>query len=312
MRTTMLFAMCVLVGACFHDASSPKSAPQDTTTSCATTVATMIPAAQAADPKHNDWDAETASNLRAVLTNRCEEDRWTPDARACLSNAKAEAQLRACWEKELTGSQREKAERVASAVERAGRGGRAHDEPPAPDAPPPDVVANTGFDLYVTPAGVASWSLDGATRTERLPARVRNIAPGPHLLTIDAPPGFENVSKTILVEAGKAFELRIDLPLDKHDTKLRVTNIDPDKGDVDGGTYVKIIGSAFTCGGACARNATVYFGSRKGTVVRLVSDGEIIVQAPNGKPGETVDVLVRFEPGGELKIPKAFTFVEKN
>ena len=27
---------------------------------------------------------------------------------------------------------------------------------------------------------------------------------------------------------------------------------------------------------------------------------------------ETVDVLIIFEPGGELKIPKAFTFVEKN
>ena len=34
----------------------------------------------------------------------------------------------------------------------------------------------------------------------------------------------------------------------------------------------------------------------------------MIVQAPAGKPGETVDVRVIFEPGGEHKLPKAFTF----
>lgn len=94
------------------------------------------------------------------------------------------------------------------------------------------------------------------------------------------------------------------------DTKLKVTGLDPDKGDVDGGTYVRIKGNRFIADGA--RNAKVYFGSREGTVVRFASDSELIVEAPGGKPNEVVDVLIIFEPGGELKIPHGFTFVEKN
>jgi len=93
------------------------------------------------------------------------------------------------------------------------------------------------------------------------------------------------------------------------DTKLKVTGLDPDKGDVDGGTYVRIKGNRFIADGA--RNAKVYFGSRQGTVVRFASDSELIVEAPGGKPDENVDVLIIFEPGGELKIPHGFTFVEK-
>ncbi|MEO8554583.1 MAG: IPT/TIG domain-containing protein [Kofleriaceae bacterium] len=93
------------------------------------------------------------------------------------------------------------------------------------------------------------------------------------------------------------------------DTKLKVTGIEPEKGDIEGGTYVRIKGNRFIADGA--RNAKVYFGSRQGTVVRFASDSELIVEAPGGKPNENVDVLIIFEPGGELKIPKAFTFVEK-
>jgi hypothetical protein len=93
------------------------------------------------------------------------------------------------------------------------------------------------------------------------------------------------------------------------DTKLKVTGIDPEKGDVNGGTYVRIKGNRFIADGA--RNAKVYFGSRQGTVVRFASDSELIVEAPGGKPNEVVDVLIIFEPGGELKIAKGFTFIEK-
>ena len=95
-----------------------------------------------------------------------------------------------------------------------------------------------------------------------------------------------------------------------NDTKLKVTGIEPEKGDAEGGTYVRIKGNRFIADGA--RNAKVYFGSRQGTVVRFASDSELIVEAPGGKPNEKVDVLIIFEPGGELKIPNAFTFVEKN
>jgi hypothetical protein len=95
-----------------------------------------------------------------------------------------------------------------------------------------------------------------------------------------------------------------------NDTKLKVTGIEPEKGDVEGGTYVRIKGNRFVADGT--RIAKVFFGSRQGTVIRFSSDSEMIVEAPGGKPNETVDVLIMFEPGGELKIPHAFTFVEKN
>lgn len=96
----------------------------------------------------------------------------------------------------------------------------------------------------------------------------------------------------------------------KTDRKLKVTGLDPTKGDVEGGTYVVIKGNRFLADGM--RNAKVYFGNRQGTVVRFQSDSELIVQAPGGKPDESVDVLIIFDPGGQLKIPNAFKFVEKN
>jgi len=92
--------------------------------------------------------------------------------------------------------------------------------------------------------------------------------------------------------------------------KLKVTGIEPSKGDADGGTYVRIAGSDFLEDGP--RELKVYFGSRQGTVVRFASDSELIVEAPGGKAGSAVDVLAIFTPGGEIKLPKAFTFVEKS
>jgi len=94
------------------------------------------------------------------------------------------------------------------------------------------------------------------------------------------------------------------------DPKLKVTNLSPDKGDSNGGTYVVIKGNRFIKDGP--RNAKVYFGSRQGSIVRFQSDSELIVQAPGGKPDEVVDVLVIFDPGGQLTIKKAFKFVEKD
>ena len=94
------------------------------------------------------------------------------------------------------------------------------------------------------------------------------------------------------------------------DPKLKVTNLSPDKGDSDGGTYVVIKGNRFIKDGP--RNAKIYFGSRQGTVVRFASDTELIVEAPGGKANEKADVLIIFEPGGELKIPNGFTWIEKS
>lgn len=89
--------------------------------------------------------------------------------------------------------------------------------PPAPDdskaAAAPVAVGdqNTGFDLYVSPSGVMQWKLDGETRTDRLPSRIRGIAPGAHTVTIEPPAGFMSETQTVNVELGKAG--RVDIAL---------------------------------------------------------------------------------------------------
>jgi serine/threonine protein kinase len=85
---------------------------------------------------------------------------------------------------------------------------------PAGSAAPAVAVAtdpNTGFDLYVSPGGVTSWRLDGELRTDRLPSRIRGIAPGPHTVAIDAPPGFMSQNQPVTVEAGKSPKVEITL-----------------------------------------------------------------------------------------------------
>jgi hypothetical protein len=92
--------------------------------------------------------------------------------------------------------------------------------------------------------------------------------------------------------------------------KLMVTGIEPDHGDSEGGSYVRIRGNRFTADGP--RGVKVYFGGRQGMVSRFASDSELIVEAPGGKPNEVVDVLIVFDPGGQLKIPNGFRYLEHN
>jgi hypothetical protein len=93
-----------------------------------------------------------------------------------------------------------------------------------------------------------------------------------------------------------------------NDGKLKVTGLEPRSGDAMGGQIVLIRGQSFM---TTTRTAKVYFGDQQGNVIRFRSDSELIVEAPGGKPDATVDVLVVFEPGGEITIPKGFTFKEK-
>ena len=93
-------------------------------------------------------------------------------------------------------------------------------------------------------------------------------------------------------------------------TKLMVTGLDPEKGDAAGRTTVRIKGNRFTADGP--RTAKVYFGGRPAEVTGFENDSTLVVVAPGGKPNEQVDVLIVFDPGGQLKIANAFRFVEKN
>jgi eukaryotic-like serine/threonine-protein kinase len=93
-------------------------------------------------------------------------------------------------------------------------------KPPPPPGPTPIVVRpvqppapdpNTGFDLYVTPSGISQWKLDGDSRTDRLPSRIRGISPGSHTVQIDPPPGFLSQLQHVAVELGKAPKVEIVL-----------------------------------------------------------------------------------------------------
>lgn len=97
------------------------------------------------------------------------------------------------------------------------------------------------------------------------------------------------------------------------DRTLKVTGLEPVRGDAAGDTPVLIKGNGFT---VSPRKVDVYFGKpqayHKGTVVRFENDKQMLVRSPGGNVGETVDVLLVFEPGGQLVIPNAFTFIDKS
>jgi serine/threonine protein kinase len=74
---------------------------------------------------------------------------------------------------------------------------------------------NTGFDLYVTPSGIMQWKLDGESRTDRLPSRIRGISAGEHTVQIEPLPGFLSQLQHVTVEDGKAPKVEIKLkPID--------------------------------------------------------------------------------------------------
>jgi hypothetical protein len=92
------------------------------------------------------------------------------------------------------------------------------------------------------------------------------------------------------------------------DGKLRVTELDPRTGDANGGTRLAVKGTNFQ---KTTRTARIYFGEQQGSVLQFIDDETLLVEAPGGKPGQAVDVLVVFEPGGEITIPRAFTYVDR-
>lgn len=108
--------------------------------------------------------------------------------------------------------------------------------------------------------------------------------------------------------AGLVVGAAVMLGCGSNDGKLKVNGLEPRTGDAMGGQIVQINGQNFM---KTTRTVKVYFGDQIGNFIRFKSDSEMVVEAPGGKADATVDVLVVFQPGGEITIPKAFTFKEK-
>jgi hypothetical protein len=102
----------------------------------------------------------------------------------------------------------------------------------------------------------------------------------------------------------------------KDDKRLKVTGLDPKRGDFHGGTTVTFSGNRFLADGA--RRITVYFGKDgawKKADVLTIRDDEFTVRTPAYTDGDTkapkkVDILIEFEPGGEKRLDGAFEYYQ--
>jgi hypothetical protein len=73
---------------------------------------------------------------------------------------------------------------------------------------PPEVLAETGFDVRVKPH--ATVSLDGRV-LGTAPLRVRNLTPGEHVLDIEAPPGYFSRRVELELDAGEPQNVNLAL-----------------------------------------------------------------------------------------------------
>jgi hypothetical protein len=89
---------------------------------------------------------------------------------------------------------------------------------------------------------------------------------------------------------------------------LRITNIEPKAGSPAGGTQVVLSGSGFQAEGALG--VRVLFGGRQARVHGFDGDTRLVVEAPAGEEGETVDVKLLFDDAREFTYPQAFTYVD--
>lgn len=88
-------------------------------------------------------------------------------------------------------------------------------------------------------------------------------------------------------------------------------SLEPNEGDAKGGTSVTLTAaSQFVADDA--KTARVYFGGKLGKVIRVVSSEELLVEAPGGAAGETVDVVLELkgvDRESRLEVPHSFRFV---
>lgn len=87
---------------------------------------------------------------------------------------------------------------------------------------------------------------------------------------------------------------------------VQVIEIEPRTGSPDGGDAITIHGEGFMTE---SRTVTVFFGDAQAQVIDIPSDTEVKIEAPPGAPGTSVDVIITFDPGGEIKLPHGYTFV---
>ncbi len=82
----------------------------------------------------------------------------------------------------------------------------------------PEVLKETGFDLYVEPAAIkdqVTIKVNGKLYATAPPARFRQIAPGDHTIEIEAPRPYKSEKEVVTVTAGEAGRVTIRLAADQ-------------------------------------------------------------------------------------------------
>jgi hypothetical protein len=218
----------------------------------------------------------------ATIEKRCTDDNWSEGARSCFAGAKSDEERDKCSFTTLTGQQAEQLAQVRSNF------GEALDK----------MQAFTDRMCQCKDAKCANEVSDAITKwAEEMSKQFKEP---PKMSEAD-----QKRASDIGERMGKCMQEAIAASAPP--ATLSVTGLDPEKGELKGGTYVRIIGTAFTTE---ERKVKVFFAGKEGKVVKIQNDTELIVEAPAGKAGKA-DVLVVFEPGGEMKLPQAFTYEKK-
>lgn len=237
-------------------------------------------------------DEKTIADVKGAVATRCNDDKWTAEARSCLIAANSAEALKDCGYNHLTQAQQDRLNKTTVALP-SGDTARifakfmkfTDDMCACKDSACAQRVSDE----------MTKWSQE-MSRSEREPPRMTEEDQK------RAAEIGERMGKCMQTAMGGGGSYGGPV------APVSLTGLDPEQGDVAGGTYVVIKGESFT---SEARNAKVFFGDKEATVVRFASDGELIVEAPGGKANATVDVKVVFDPGGEHTLPKAFTYGKK-
>jgi hypothetical protein len=240
-------------------------------------------------------EAKDTGGVKDAVAKRCSEDKWSGEARSCLIVANTGQALHDCGYNHLTQAQQDKLNKATTPLtsfemERAMR-------------------AMSKFKDQMCGCKDAKCAQDVADEMTKWSQEMSKSMKEPPKMADD------DIKRAAAIgeEMGRCMQAAMSAGMGAGGgsmqgpiAPLSLTGLDPDRGDPAGGTYVVIKGTTFLAEGA--RNAKVFFGDKQGTVVRFASDDELIVEAPAGKTNQTVDVIVVFDPGGEMKLPKAFTF----
>jgi hypothetical protein len=267
-------------------ADPPPSPPSNSSsrpvecTSAAATITRIL----AADVKQSD----TAS-VQTNVEKRCTDDHWTAEARSCLAAASTEPALTKCGYNHFTQAQQD---RLDDATAGLGTASIQYAMKMMEQFRDDMCACKDAACAQQVSEVMTEWSLR-MSREQRKPPK----------MTEESVKRATEIGETM----GKCMQAAMGAS-QPPTPKLRVTGLTPESGETGGGTKVTFAGSGFTTE---SRTAKVYFGDKPAKNVKISSDTELVADAPAGKANQTVDVLLVFDPGGEMKIVGAYTYGKK-